>query len=80
VKVPESAIKLLDDRIDDTKHDIDSINIHVAKQGEPSISIEKIHFLRGLQDMHQNRIVNPQAEISRLELRAEACTWELFEL
>lgn len=78
--MPKLAIKLLNDRIDDAKHDIESIEIYVAKQNESSISIEQIHFLRGLQDMYRNRIVSQQAEISKLELRAEACTGELLAL
>ena len=70
--MPELAIKLLNNRIDDANHDIESIGINVAKQDDSSISIETIHFLRGLQDMYRNRIVSQQAEIS--QLREEACT------
>ena len=50
--MPQSTIKLLNDQIDLSQHDIESIETYIAKQDEASISVEQVLLLRGLQDMY----------------------------
>jgi hypothetical protein len=48
----------------DAQHDIESIEMHLVKQNESSISAEQIQGLRGLQEMYRKRIVKLDAEIT----------------
>jgi hypothetical protein len=75
-RVIESIINLLNDQIDESQHDIESIETYIAKQDEGSISTEQVRLLRGLQDMYRQRIASLQTEISERKLRLEACTPE----
>jgi hypothetical protein len=59
-----SLVKHLQDRIADAQHDIESIETHLVKQNESSISPEQIQGLRGLQEMYRKRIVNLDADIA----------------
>jgi hypothetical protein len=77
--VPQSTIKLLNDQIDLSQHDIESIETYIAKQDKASISVEQVRLLRGLQDMYQQRIVSGRAEISECRLRL-VCTEGLLVL
>ena len=63
MSMPNSLVKHLQDRIADAKHDIESIEMHIVKQDESSISAELIKGLRGLQKMYRRRIANLDAEI-----------------
>jgi hypothetical protein len=51
-------------RINESQHDIESIETYINKQDEASISTEQVRLLRELQDMYRQRIVSRQAEIS----------------
>lgn len=62
----QSTIKLLNDQIDLSQHDIESIETYISKQDEASIV--QVRLLRGLQDMYRQRIVSHQAEISECKL------------
>jgi hypothetical protein len=73
--VPKSAIKLHKAKIDDAEHDIEAIEIYVAKQDESST--EQVRYLRGIQGMYRKRIVSQQTEISKFELREQVRTGEL---
>jgi hypothetical protein len=64
--VSQSTIKLLNDQIDLSQHDIESIETYISKQDEASIV--QVRLLRGLQDMYRQRIVSHQAEISECKL------------
>jgi hypothetical protein len=59
-----NSLKRLQDRIADAQHDIESIEMHIVKQDESSISAELVQGLRGLQEMYQKRIVKLDAEIA----------------
>ena len=72
--MPQSIIKLLNHEIDQSQHDIEFIETHIAKQDEASLSIEQVRLLRGLQDMYRRKIVNHRAEISECKLRLQVCT------
>jgi hypothetical protein len=62
--MPNSLVKHLQDRIADAKHDIESIEMHLVKQNESSISPDQVQGLRGLQEMYLKRIVKLDAEIA----------------
>jgi hypothetical protein len=79
-KCPQSIIKLLNDEIDLSQHDIESIENYIAKQDEASLSIEQVRLLRGLQDMYRRKIVSQRAEISECKLRLQVCTDRLLAL
>jgi len=64
MSMPNSLVKRLQDRIADAQHDIESIEMHLVKQDESSISMEQVRGLRGLQEMYQKRIVKLDAEIA----------------
>jgi hypothetical protein len=64
----ESNINLLNDQINESQHDIESIETYITKQDEASISTEQVRLLRELQDMYRQRIVSRQAEISECRL------------
>ena len=70
--MPKSAIDALRHQIDDSQHDIESIEIYIDKQDETSISTEQLSGLRGLQEMYRNRILDQQSEILVSELRPES--------
>jgi hypothetical protein len=72
-QVPQSTIKRLNDQIDLSRHDIESIETYIAKQDEASISIEQVRLLRGLQDMYRHRIVSNREEISECKLKLKVC-------
>jgi hypothetical protein len=59
-----NSLKRLQDQIADAQHDIESIEMHIVKQDESSISAELVQGLRGLQEMYQKRIVKLDAEIA----------------
>jgi hypothetical protein len=59
-----NSLKRLQDRIADAQHDIESIEMHIVKQDESSISAELVQGLRGLQEMYRRRIVKLDAEIA----------------
>jgi uncharacterized small protein (DUF1192 family) len=59
-----NSLKRLQDRIADAQHDIESIEMHLVKQDESSISAELVQGLRGLQEMYRRRIANLDAEIA----------------
>jgi hypothetical protein len=59
-----NSLKHLQDRIADANHDIESIEMHLVKQNESSISPEQIQGLRGLQEMYRKRIVKLDADIA----------------
>jgi hypothetical protein len=46
--MPNSLVKHLQDRIADAKHDIESIEMHIVKQNESSISPDQVQGLREL--------------------------------
>jgi hypothetical protein len=50
------------------QHDVESIETHIVKQDESSISPEQVHCLRELQEMYRKRIVSLKAAISRLPI------------
>jgi hypothetical protein len=62
--VPKSTVNRLNYQIDDSQHDIESIESYICKQDNAFIWTEEFGFLRGLQDMYQQRIVTWQAEVS----------------
>ena len=62
--VKMSSTKHLQDRIADAKHDIESIEMHLVKQNESSISPDQVQGLRGLQEMYRKRIAKLDAEIA----------------
>jgi hypothetical protein len=64
MSMPNLLVKHLQDRIADAQHDIESIEIHIVKQNESSISAELVQSLRGLQEMYRKRIVKLHAEIT----------------
>jgi hypothetical protein len=64
MSMPNTLVKRLQDRIADAKHDIESIEMHLVKQNESSISPELVQGLRGLQEMYRKRIVKLDAEIA----------------
>jgi Tfp pilus assembly protein PilW len=64
MSMPNSLVKHLQDRIADAKHDIESIEMHLVKQNESSISADQVQGLRGLQKMYRKRIVKLDAEIA----------------
>ena len=64
MSTPNLLAKHLQDRIADAQHDIESIEIHIVKQNESSISAELVQGLRGLQEMYRKRIVKLDAEIA----------------
>jgi hypothetical protein len=64
MSMPNSLVKHLQDRIADAKHDIESIEMHLVKQNESSISPDQVQGLRGLQEMYRKRIVKLDAEIA----------------
>ena len=64
MSMPILLVKHLQDRIADAQHDIESIEIHIVKQDESSISAELIQGLRGLQEMYRKRIVKLDADIA----------------
>ena len=70
--MPKSAIDALRHQIDDSQHDIESIEIYIDKQDETSISTEQLSGLRGLQEMYRDRIFVQQSEILESELRPES--------
>jgi hypothetical protein len=59
-----NSFKRLQDRIADAQHDIDSIEMHIVKQNESSISLDQVQGLRGLQEMYRKRILKLDAEIA----------------
>jgi hypothetical protein len=64
MSMPNSLVKHLQDRIADAQHDIESIEMHLVKQNESSISPDQVQGLRGLQEMYRKRIVKLNAEIA----------------
>ena len=64
MRMPNSLVKQLQDRIADAQHDIESIEMHLVKQNESSISPEQFQGLRGLQEMYRKLIVKLDAEIA----------------
>jgi hypothetical protein len=66
--VSESNVYLLNEKINESQHDIESIETYITKQDEASISTEQVRLLRELQDMYRQRIVSRQAEISECKL------------
>jgi hypothetical protein len=64
MSMPNSLVKHLQDRIADAQHDIESIEMHIVKQNESSISLDQIQGLQGLQEMYRKRIVKVDAEIA----------------
>jgi hypothetical protein len=64
MSMPNSLVNDLQDRIADAKHDIESIEVHLVKQNESSISPDQVQGLRGLQEMYRKRIVKLDAEIA----------------
>jgi hypothetical protein len=59
-----NSLKHLQDRIADAQHDIDSIEMHIVKQNESSISPDQAQGLRGFQEMYRKRILKLDAEIA----------------
>jgi hypothetical protein len=70
-QVHESSINLLNDQIDECRHDLESIETFIAKQKKTSISAEQVRLLQELQEMYRQRIVSRQTEIYGRKLRAE---------
>jgi hypothetical protein len=66
--VSKSNINLLNNQINESQHDIESIETYITKQDEASISTEQVRLLRELQDMYRQRIVSRQAEIYECKL------------
>lgn len=64
----KSNINLLNNQINESQHDIESIETYITKQDEASISTEQVRLLRELQDMYRQRIVSRQAEIYECKL------------
>ena len=64
MSMPNSLVEHLQDRIADAKHDIESIEMHLVKQNESSISPGQVQGLRGLQEMYRKRIVKLDVEIA----------------
>ena len=64
MSMPNSLVNDLQGRIADAKHDIESIEMHLDKQNESSISPDQVEGLRGLQEMYRKRIVKLDAEIA----------------
>jgi hypothetical protein len=56
----------LRNRVAEAQHDVESIEIHIAKQDEASITPQQVECLRGLQEMYRDRIVGLEATISEL--------------
>jgi hypothetical protein len=56
----------LRNRVAEAQHDVESIEIHIARQDEASITPQQVECLRGLQEMYRNRIVGLEATISEL--------------
>jgi hypothetical protein len=56
----------LRNRVAEAQHDVESIEIHIAKQDETSITPQQIECLRGLQEMYRDRIAGLEATISEL--------------
>jgi hypothetical protein len=64
-----SLVKHLQDRIADAQHDIESIEIHLVKQDDSSISAGLVQDLRGLQKYTDNASSKLDAESTRTGLR-----------
>jgi len=71
MSMPNSLVKHLQERIADAQHDIESIEMHLVKQNESSISPDHVQGLRGLQEMYRKRIVKLDAEIASVPSPSE---------
>jgi hypothetical protein len=78
--MPNSLVKHLQDRIADAQHDIESIEMHIVKQNESSISLDQFQGLRGLQEMYRKRIVKLHAEIAAVSSLREDDSGSLQDL
>jgi hypothetical protein len=70
----------LRNRIAEAQHDVESIEIHIAKQDKASITSQQIECLRGLQEMYRNRIVGLEATVSELSDEETATNEALVKL
>jgi hypothetical protein len=48
-------------QVDESRHDIESIQIYISKQNEASISTEQVRLLRELQRVYRRRMVGPES-------------------
>jgi hypothetical protein len=69
VSLLDSLIKRLRGRIAEARHDIESIEIHIASKDGSSSSPEQIHRLRGLQEMYRESIAKMDAEVASVSAR-----------
>ena len=60
------ALTLLDNQIDNAKHDIESIEAHIDKMDGSALSLELVRLLRQLQYMYQRRITSLGREKEQL--------------
>jgi hypothetical protein len=70
----------LRNRIAEAQHDVESIEIHIAKQDKASITPQQVECLRGLQEMYRNRIVGLEATVSELSDEETATNEALVKL
>ena len=62
---------VMNDQIEEARHDIEAIESYIVRQRDGSLSADQIGCLRGLQDMYRQRIAGQPVQISKPQ--ASAC-------